>query len=145
MYWVLNNSIPLFSLQMVLFTGLSTYLGFLEPSFNAFFLLSIGIPATGVLVHNLRTEEDPRVTSLGKRSIVLWVCGVFCWASDIIFCDVWLNLGFPYLHGFWHVLVFLATYTASVLLAYYDVKNNYPLDQAVIRYDDIKCYQFYIQ
>ena len=119
---------------MLLFTAFSTYLGFLQPSVNAFFLLSLGIPASALLVHNLRTEEEPRVTSLGKRSLVFWVCGVLCWMSDRMCCEMWLNLGFPYLHGFWHVLVFLASYTAVVLFAYYDVKNNYPLDEAVIRY-----------
>ena len=117
-----------------MFTAFSTYLGFLQPSVNAFFLLSLGIPASALLVHNLRTEEEPRVTSLGKRSLVFWVCGVLCWMSDRMCCEMWLNLGFPYLHGFWHVLVFLASYTAVVLFAYYDVKNNYPLDEAVIRY-----------
>lgn len=49
-------------------------------------------------------------------------------------CEVWKTLGFPYLHGFWHVLIFLAAYTGVVLFAYFDVKNHHPHEQPMIKY-----------
>ena len=83
--------------------------------------MTLGVPACFLLIYNLRSEDEPRVTSLGKRSLVFWVAGVTCWISDRLCCDMWSKLGFPYLHGFWHVLIFLAAYTAVVLFAYFDV------------------------
>jgi len=127
---------------VLMFTAFSTYLGFLKPSVNAFFLMTLGVPACALLIYNLRSEEEPRVTSLGKRTLCFWCAGVFCWVSDRLCCEMWSNLGFPYLHGFWHVLIFLAAYTAVVLFAYYDVKNNHPLDQALIRYWPLDTFEF---
>ena len=123
-------------------TAGGTYLGFLQPSLNAFFLMTLGVPSSSLLVYNLRSEDEARVTSLGKRSLVFWVAGVFCWISDRMYCDMWSNLGFPYLHGFWHVLIFLAAYTAVVLFAYFDVKNNNPHERALIRYWPVDTFEF---
>ena len=138
----LSSVIYILQFQVLLFTAVSTYLGFLQPSINAFFLMTLGVPATSLLVYNLRSEEEARVTSLGKRSVVFWVAGVLSWISDRMCCDMWLRLGFPYLHGFWHVLIFLAAYTAVVLFAYYDVKINHPLDEAIIRYWPLDTFEF---
>ena len=41
-------------------------------------------------------------------------------------------MGFPYLHGAWHILIFLASYTAIVLFAYFEVKNNYRTETPVL-------------
>lgn len=113
---------------------MSTSLGFLEPAFNAFFLMTLGVPSVTMLVHNLRREKgDLRVASLGRRSIGLWVFAVACWLNDRLLCDVWAGVGFPYLHGLWHVLIFLAAYTGVVLFAYFDVKNHHPGEQPMIR------------
>lgn len=49
---------------------------------------------------------------------------VACWVNDRMFCETWSNLNFPYLHAFWHVLIFIASYTACVLFAYFDAKNQ---------------------
>ena len=104
--------------------------------------MTLGVPSSFLLLYNLRSEDEARVTSLGKRSLVFWVCGVTCWISDKLNCDVWSNLGFPYLHGVWHVLIFLAAYTAVVLFAYFDVKNNHPHEHALIRYWPIDTFEF---
>ena len=123
-----------FCLQILVLTIATTYLAFLKPSINAFCLMTLGIPSMFLLAYNLKREEEERVTNLGKRSIIYWVLSVTCWLSDKLYCDLWSNLGFPYLHGFWHVLIFLASYTAVVLFAYFDVKNNFPHERPMIRY-----------
>ena len=126
----------------MIFTAFSTYLGFLKPAVNAFFLLALGAPTCALLIYNLGSEEDERVKFLGKRCLFIWTAGVLCWVGDKLFCEMWSNLGFPYLHGFWHILVFLASYTAVVLFAYYDVKKNHPLDHALIRYWPLDTFEF---
>ena len=125
-----------FATAVFAFTCVSTSLGFLEPAFNAFFLMTLGVPSVIMLVYNLRRSEahESRVASLGRRSILLWVVAVACWINDRLLCESWTALGFPYLHGFWHVLIFLAAYTGVVLFAYFDVKNHKPEETAMIKY-----------
>ena len=67
-------------------------------------------------VYNLKLEEDPRVTSLGRRSVIFWVTAVLCWVNDRLYCEAWSSIGFPYLHGIWHVLIFIAAYTGALHL-----------------------------
>ena len=124
----------LFLLQVLVMTCFITCIGLIAPVVNAFALMTLGIPSVIMLVYNLRQEPNIRVTSLGKRSIVLWVVAVFCWLNDRLLCEAWTIMGFPYLHGFWHVLIFLAAYTGIVLFAYFDVKNHRKLEKPFIRY-----------
>jgi alkaline ceramidase len=51
-----------------------------------------------------------------------------------MFCDFWSGVGLPYLHGAWHILIFLASYTAIVLFAYFEVKNHQPGETPLLRY-----------
>ena len=60
--------------------------------------------------------RDPRAVRLGIRSLFTFFLGLFCWVNDRLFCTVWQNAHFPYLHGFWHVLIFLSSYTCCVLM-----------------------------
>ena len=41
----------------------------MQPAFNAFFLMTLGVPSVVMMVYNLKKEESQRVNSLGKRSI----------------------------------------------------------------------------
>ena len=100
---------------------------------NAFILITFGIPGIWVMVHELKSEYDPRILSLGRRCITMWLLAVTCWVNDRFFCSWWASVGFPYLHGAWHVLIFLASYTAAVLFAYFDVKNNMIWETPVLR------------
>ena len=61
-----------------------------------------------------------RCYELGVRCGVTWCLAIFSWASDMLLCDLWTRVGFPYWHCFWHVLIFLASYSVCVLFAYID-------------------------
>ena len=73
--------------------------------------------------YNLKRENDLRVISLGKRTIIFWAVAVTSWICDKFLCNYLLSLGYPYLHGIWHVMVFFASYTSVVLFAFFDAKN----------------------
>merc|ERR1711923_530883 len=94
----------------------------------------LGVPTVALLLLELKAESDVRVLSLGRRCVVFWCMAIVCWFNDRIFCSWWASLGFPYLHGAWHILIFLASYTAAVLFAYFDVRNNRKLDIPLLRY-----------
>ena len=117
-----KNLKPFFRKSIWIFTPKSTF----------FFYYSI---------YNLRTEEEARVTSLGRRSFIFWLTAVLCWINDRLYCEIWSSIGFPYLHGFWHVLIFLAAYTAVVLFAYFDVKQNHPHETPLIQYWPIDSFE----
>ncbi|XP_040568246.1 alkaline ceramidase [Lepeophtheirus salmonis] len=115
-------------------TLMSTVLGFIAPSLNAFFLMTMNMPASAFLIYNLRKEKESRIQNLGKRSIGFWLIAIFCWVNDRVLCDIWISIQFPYLHGFWHIFIFIASYSSVVLFAYFDVKNNYPLKEPSVKY-----------
>lgn len=75
-----------------------------------------------------------RVYRLGLRCGAVWVLAVTCWLNDRLFCDTWLNLNFPYLHALWHLFIFIASYTAAVLFAYFSVKEERPQQSPTLRY-----------
>jgi len=131
-----------FSYLCVLLATVSTFLGFIQPVANAFFLICLGAPALFLLAHQLKVEKDKRVVNLGYRVLVLWCMAIFCWVNDRLLCDFWFGLGFPYLHGFWHVLIFLCSYTAIVLFAYFEVKNHIPGENPILRYYPVDSWQY---
>jgi len=123
-----------FSLFITVAALISTGLGFLQPVVNAFILMTLAVPGLVLLIMELKVEKNARVVSLGKRTITLWGLAITCWVNDRLFCPWWASVGFPYLHGAWHILIFLASYTAVVLFAYFEVKNNMKWETPVLRY-----------
>jgi len=97
-------------------------LALVQPAMNAFVLMMLGLPALYLMISELNGCTNSRVLRLGTRCGGIWVLAVFCWVKDKMFCD----LDFPYLHAFWHVLIFIASYTACVLFAYFDAQNRIP-------------------
>ena len=83
--------------QILAVTIGSTWLAFIKPSINAFFLMTLGIPSIVVLGYNLKREDDRRVINLGWRSILFWVASVTCWINDRIYCNFWSRY---YVHHF---------------------------------------------
>eukprot|EP00090_Calanus_glacialis_P012573 TRINITY_DN21177_c0_g1_i15.p1 TRINITY_DN21177_c0_g1~~TRINITY_DN21177_c0_g1_i15.p1 ORF type:complete len:246 (-),score=14.50 TRINITY_DN21177_c0_g1_i15:60-731(-) len=123
-----------FSCLCFVFTVLATLMGFLQPIVNAFILMALGVPTMLLLMHELKMEKNIQVLSLGRRTIFLWVLAVICWVNDRVFCSWWASIGFPYLHGAWHILIFLASYAAVVLFAYFQAKNNIYGPAPVLRF-----------
>lgn len=70
-------------------------------------------------------EKSQRVYRLGLRTTLVMVLAITCWVLDKFFCDTYLGQKFPYLHAIWHVLIFISSYTACVLFAYYAVKEEH--------------------
>lgn len=70
-------------------------------------------------------ERSIRIYRLGLRSGLVMALAIVCWLLDKFFCDTALGQYFPYLHAMWHVLIFISSYTACVLFAFYAVKEEY--------------------
>jgi len=115
-----------FRFYILFATVLSTGFACIHPIVNAFVLMGFGPMTAVILVNECRRCRDPRAVRLGIRSLLLFVFGVCCWVNDRLFCTVWQNAHFPYLHGFWHVLIFLSSYTCCVLMAYFDACTEVP-------------------
>jgi len=128
-----------FSNLFIVFAFLVSFLGFIQPAVNAFCLMLLLFPTLFLMMLQLKKEKDMRVLNLGRRSIGLIGMALTAWVNDRFFCSYWASIGFPYLHGVWHILIFLSSYTSIVLFAYYDVVNHmqnkvpvlmyYPLDK----------------
>ena len=103
-----------------------------QPVVNAFILLTLGVPALVVLLSELRAEEEGRVVSLGRRTVALWGLAVTCWVQDRAFCAWWADLGFPYLHAAWHILIFLGTALYTLHLARYHFSQHELRSQAAL-------------
>ncbi|KYM97350.1 Alkaline ceramidase [Cyphomyrmex costatus] len=129
-----HNDRKLFSICATLPTLIATGLALIHPAVNAFALMSLGVPAIGFLIMELKRTTSIRVYRLGLRCGAMWVLAVICWLNDRLFCDTWLNLNFPYLHALWHLFIFIASYTAAVLFAYFAVQDEKPQQSPVLKY-----------
>lgn len=75
-----------------------------------------------------------RVYRLGLRCTAVCCLAISCWILDRMFCDAWLSIHFPYMHGIWHVLIFIGSYTALVLFAYFNVLDERPEQKPQLKY-----------
>ncbi|XP_051153208.1 alkaline ceramidase [Leptopilina boulardi] len=123
-----------FSFYVFLSTLVATGLALIHPVLNAFALMCLGIPAFGILLIELKWTKSTRVYRLGLRCGAMWILAVFCWLNDRLFCETWMNLNFPYLHALWHLFIFIASYTVTVLFAYFSVKDEKPHQSPLLKY-----------
>jgi len=56
----------------------------------------------------------------------MWSLAVTIWICDRMFCTYWLSISFPYLHAFWHVLIFFSSNEAIVICGYLTIKYQNP-------------------
>lgn len=82
-------------------------------------------------------ERSSRIYNLGIRSALVLAAAIVCWVLDKFFCDE----KFPYLHAMWHILIFISSYTACVLFAYYAVKEEYVNRIADLRYWPVNTFE----
>lgn len=115
-----------FVIFLFIFSGIASILSIYNPAINAFALMFLAVPAFYLIYHHMKMEKDARVYRLGIRCAVVLSLAIFCWINDRMFCDVWSEMKFPYLHGLWHILIFIAAYTICVLFAYFFVSEEKP-------------------
>lgn len=71
-------------------------------------------------------SDNARIKSLGLQSLLMWALAVTIWICDRMFCAMWLSVGFPYLHAFWHVLILFTSNQAIVICGYLAIKHQNP-------------------
>jgi len=111
-----------------------TVMSTIEPVVNAFVLMLICIPALVILFLETKRSKIQRVKRVAFQCTALWTIALICWISDRFFCRTWLDLSFPYLHGFWHIFSFLSVYLCFTLFCYFTVQAEYKDKKAVIKY-----------
>lgn len=99
----------------------------LQPQINAFVLVSMGLPIFCLLFQEIKWYNscltscpndrrvlcrctDSRVRRLGVQCTCAWLLAMFCWLSDRLFCDHWLELGMESVSPETHPLI-LMTHT----------------------------------
>ncbi|XP_047525121.1 alkaline ceramidase [Pieris napi] len=130
----LGGNRRLLALYASVFSVLSTGFLVMHPKANAFALMTLAVPALVFLCKELKRVKCPRVYRLGLRCVAVSLLAMFCWITDRMFCDAWLYINFPYLHGAWHILIFIASYTALVLYAYFNVSEERPEQKPQLKY-----------
>lgn len=68
------------------------------------------------------------------RCCFVWAAAVTSWILDRMFCETWSAYNLPYLHGVWHILIAIASYTVCVLFAYFDAIHEYEDLRPVIKF-----------
>ncbi|CAH0592647.1 unnamed protein product [Chrysodeixis includens] len=111
-----------------------TCISVLHPAANSFALMTLAIPALALLYIELNLVKCARAYRLGLRCVAVSLLAIFCWTIDRMFCDAWLSIDFPYMHGVWHVLIFIASYTMLVLFAYFNVLEERPEQTPQLKY-----------
>lgn len=121
---------------MFVFTIAATITSVFYPAANAFALMTLTIPTIYLLYHELNRikSKDMRVYRLGRRTTIILLIAVFCWFNDRFFCGFYTSIKFPYLHGFWHILIFVSSYAICVLFAYFFVFDEKPEVGPVLKY-----------
>ncbi|XP_075975052.1 alkaline ceramidase isoform X2 [Anticarsia gemmatalis] len=122
------------TLYLSILSLISTAFLVMHPAANAFALMTLTIPAFGFLYKELHRVKCARVYRLGLRCVAVCLMALFCWIVDRMFCDAWLSINFPYMHGVWHVLIFIASYTSLVLFAYVHVAEERPDQKPQLKY-----------
>lgn len=131
MYWLeLNKETPANYLLPIISYQCQYLVIYLSPCNNKILVLDF---ITLCFLLRFRVKCS-RVYRLGVRSVAVSLLAIFCWVMDRMFCDAWLSIDFPYMHGVWHVLIFIASYTALVLFAYFNATEESPEQKPQLKY-----------
>ncbi|XP_054160144.1 alkaline ceramidase-like [Oppia nitens] len=130
----LNRDRKQFQYLMFSLSLFGSMISCLYPWFNCIALMCLGIPAFVFLGMELKECRNSRVKRLGLRCFLCWIFAMFSWIFDRLFCDVWSAVNFPYLHGLWHILIAITSYTICVLFAYFDAIKEHEEKQPVLMF-----------
>ncbi|KAH9417710.1 alkaline ceramidase isoform X1 [Dermatophagoides pteronyssinus] len=122
--WI-HNDRKKFKKVMMLISVIASFAAFIYPWINSFALMTLGIPTFFLLTKEIRQCRIQRIRRLGWRCCICWIAAVTSWILDRMFCDTWSAYNLPYLHGVWHIMIAIASYTVCVLFAYFDAIHNY--------------------
>ncbi|KAI0236011.1 Alkaline ceramidase 2 [Lamellibrachia satsuma] len=111
---------------MLLLSLLSTCLAFVYPAINSIALFVLAVPGSTILVIKLKRCRSRRVYNIGMRVGIAAAAALASWLSDRMFCHFWQAIHFPYMHCFWHILIFLSSAQCCVLFAYFDAMEEVP-------------------
>ena len=110
-----------------------SFLGLVEPQFNAFWLFLFVVPVTitatrSVLFGNHGRRHGRPVFRLGLACAALWALAITVWVIDRFYCEWWSlqELPYPQFHAWWHVLVCVASYLLLVLGAFFQAFDTRP-------------------
>ena len=130
----MKNNRKLFKWFMVCVSVVASLLALLYPWINSFALMAVGIPTLMMLSKELSRCRVKRVRQLGWRCGICSIAAITAWVADRIFCDTWMDVNMPYLHGVWHILIAIASYTLCILFAYFDAADEHEHLQPVLKY-----------
>ncbi|KAK0147003.1 Alkaline ceramidase 1 [Merluccius polli] len=123
-----------FSRMVLAVAVLTTVSSFVKPTANAYVLNIFGVQLLYMLRMEMKRCTDQKATRLAKRLVCLWLLAIACWISDRFGCSFWQKLDFCYLHGFWHILIVMATAYGTTLIAYLDATYEIPSSLPELRY-----------
>ncbi|KAH9397961.1 Hydrolyzes the sphingolipid ceramide into sphingosine and free fatty acid, partial [Tyrophagus putrescentiae] len=130
----LNDDRRKFKRLMIGISVVASFMACIYPWINSFALMSLGIPTFMLLTKELKRCRVQRVKRLGVRCCLCWAAAVISWILDRMFCETWSAYNAPYLHGVWHVLIAIASYTVCILFAYFQATNEHDELLPVLRY-----------
>ncbi|XP_070496735.1 alkaline ceramidase-like [Chironomus tepperi] len=126
-----------FSIFIFILNAVFTLLSIWRPYINAFAqMFLVVIPVVTYLYLELQKikKTDKEVYKLGMRSMFVGLTAVTIWFNDRIFCGFYSSFGITYLHAVWHILSYIASYTACVISTYFYVKYEQPKTPCKISY-----------
>ena len=107
---------------------------FVQPVVNAYALFIFGVPAVTMLAKETRRSKEQSVARLGKITLIALLFAAISWVSDKFLCSVWRSLNFAVLHGIWHVLIFVGSYTTQVLFCYFHAVQDVPTSKPLLKF-----------
>ncbi|KAL7015249.1 hypothetical protein ACKWTF_016362 [Chironomus riparius] len=118
-----------FSVFIFILNAIFSILSVWRPYINAFVQMFLCvIPLMTYLYLELKKikKSDNEVYKLGIRSMLVGLTAITIWFNDRIFCGFYTSFGITYLHAVWHILSYIASYTALVVCSYLYVKFEQP-------------------
>ncbi|MCL4128677.1 UNVERIFIED_CONTAM: hypothetical protein GTU68_052402 [Idotea baltica] len=130
----LQSNPVLYRTVLALIGILTTGFAFIKPEINQYALFLAGMPAVGMLAKEMRFSTDSRVGWLGKLTLFTFAIASLAWISDKFCCRLWQGLNLTVLHGIWHVLIFVSSYTMQVLFCYFYAMQDVPQSKPDLRF-----------